>query len=385
MKIAHLSDLHLGRRSAGDPNGAERLNSLRQAIAKLAPESPDAILIAGDTFDSLRIDQAVVTEAARALAKARDADGRPIPVVVIPGNHDPSDSTDLWEAFRSALGSGSSVYLVLVPQAVALCGGKLVVEAYPCETRYSPESPWVKRIATTNDAEGPNRVVLAHGTLLGGPVPEGETEAYPFTQGDAEGLGAEYVALGHFHGIYPKWDGGQELSRRVCYAGTHEPDQFNSDSGWAILVSLVKGRPAMLRRMRVGKRHWRLLEIQGPTDLARLETLRSEVEGDNDPSRFMIRVKVGGKTILSPGEAEKLQSTEAGLRALGAQVERQGDFQTWINVESLDLSTLSSGAVKESLLSLQSELAQAQDEAKREILKAAIRLGWTRLQQHAAS
>ena len=38
MLVAHISDLHLGRKSPkkGDPHGAERLNSFRQAIATLA-------------------------------------------------------------------------------------------------------------------------------------------------------------------------------------------------------------------------------------------------------------------------------------------------------------------------------------------------------------
>src|SRR5437660_6657615 len=98
MLVAHLADLHLGRSSLGDSQGAERLNSLRQAIATLACHQPDVFLIAGDTFDSPQTEPAVIAEAAMILCGARNSCGEAIPVVVIPGNHDPADADRLWSA-----------------------------------------------------------------------------------------------------------------------------------------------------------------------------------------------------------------------------------------------------------------------------------------------
>src|SRR5438094_59123 len=85
------------------------------------------------------------------------------------------------------------------------------------------------------DPHGALRVVLAHGTLQGAHVPQVESDAYPFAQADVEGLNADYVALGHYHGLYPPWPGGDECERTICYCGTHEPDQFASDAGYAVL------------------------------------------------------------------------------------------------------------------------------------------------------
>jgi DNA repair exonuclease SbcCD nuclease subunit len=377
--IAHLSDLHLGRKSQGDPQGAERLNSLRQAITRLTAESPDVILIAGDSFESPKVEKAVVHEAARTLDRANNGDGVRIPVVVIPGNHDPSDSDSLWNGFASALAGDSCVRLVRQAEVIELADRRLIVEAYPCPTRYSPESPWTPRLSSPIKSESAIHVLLAHGTLQGGPVPEGESDAYPFTEQDLKSLGADYVALGHFHGIYPPWD-GEEVERTYAYSGTHEPDEFGRDSGYAILAVVEKGRPTRLQRIKTGQRRWSLLEIQAPADLKALEALCGEVQADVYPSRHVIRVKLGPNIRLSGGEAEKLEDTEHRLRALGAHVDRREELQLQVDVRSLDLATLPSGAAKEALLTLQQDLEEASNEDDREGLTAALQIGWEKLQ-----
>src|SRR6516162_559481 len=119
MLVAHISDLHLGRSSAGDQLGSERLNSFRQAIIKLAAANPDVIVIAGDTFDTSHVEQAVIEEAARCLSLAKNDGGDCIPVVLIPGNHDPAEETALWQTFRKFL-EAPSVSLVLEAGVVSL-------------------------------------------------------------------------------------------------------------------------------------------------------------------------------------------------------------------------------------------------------------------------
>lgn len=376
MKIVHLSDLHLGRKSAGDPAGARRLNALRQANSRFSELSPEAILVAGDVFDSPQVDRAVVAQAAKVFNSTKKQNGEPIPVVLIPGNHDPSEAMTLWETFQKHLSAESAVRLVLEPELIHLGNGNLVVEAYPCETRYSAEPPWSKRLDVSKIGNHVIRVVLAHGTLQGGPVPEGESDAYPFTEAEAVSLGADYVALGHFHGVYPAWDGGEEMERSVCYSGTHQPDQFNTDSGWAIVVVLENGRPARLSRCRLSTSQWSAIDINGPTDIERLAALQGDVEQSPDPSDFVIRVNVRGNVKLREEDALRVEQIEENLRALGAYVERQGEFQTLIDVESLDLDGLPSGAVKEALLSLKEQLAKAEDNDQREVHSAALQLGW---------
>jgi DNA repair exonuclease SbcCD nuclease subunit len=381
MLVAHISDLHLGRISPGDPHGSERLISFRQAVVKLAAANPDVIVIAGDTFDTPQIEQAIIEEAARSLSLAMNDRGT-IPVVLIPGNHDPAEEAALWSAFRKFLET-PSVSVVLEPDVICLQDGRLIIEAYPCPTRFSPGPPWDKRLSVSKDSNAVH-VIVAHGTLQGGPVPEGETDAYPFTQADVEGLGADYVALGHFHGVYPPWPGGDQIERSFCYCGTHESDQFGSDAGYAVLVEIVKGQATRLRRIKIGRREWRLVDIAGPADLARLEQLRSEIAGAEHPGRFVIRLKVAPGSAWPAEKIEHFGRLEKALRTLGAHVETRGEVHARINAHALDVAGLPSGAIKEALLSLQADMAATADDKRREILAAAVQLGWEKMQEAVA-
>lgn len=377
MLIAHISDVHLGAKSPGDPHGAERLNSLRQGLKTLAAFKPDVLVVAGDTFDSPVIDRTVIEEAARSFAKANDG-ADPLSVVIIPGNHDPADADKLWSTFQKSLGPSSAVRVALAPELIELAAGKLLVECYPCQTRYSAEPPWEKRLTIPSHAADAVRVVVAHGTLQGGPVPE-DSDAYPFAQADVEALGADYVALGHFHGLYPGWPDGDECERSFGYCGTHEPDQFAGDAGYALLATVAKGCCAQVRRLRVGRRQWRLLPINAPADLAALEKLRQQIVASNDPSRFVIRLKVGGSRWTAQ-EIEQLDSLEASLQTFGVQLERRGEARAQLDVQAIDWSGLPSGAVKEALVALHAEWLQGTEESRREVVAAALQVGWDMMQ-----
>ncbi len=380
MFIAHLSDLHLGRRAPGDELGSQRLANLRSALAAIAEHNPEVVLVAGDVFDGPNVDPAAVQAVARVLDRSRKSNGDPLPMVLIPGNHDPADSADLWRTFLAALGEGSQVYVALQPEVLVRCDGRLLVEAYPCASRYSPEPPWVPRLECPA-AEGVSRVVLAHGTLEGGPVPEGESEAYPFVSADAEGLEVDYVALGHFHGVYPPWPGEavDEAVRAVSYCGTHEPDQFGSDAGWALLVNLEPGRPTRVRRLRIGRGQWRQFQLQTPADLQQLRAFLDLVESDPEPDRFCVRIKLAPSLRLSADEARSFEETAGALRAVGARVDQSGQFQTQLSVESLDLDALPACAVRQALVSLREEWESAPPGERRDVLAAALQVGWEQL------
>jgi len=379
MRVAHLADLHLGRKSPGDPQGALRLNSFRQALTTLAAAGPDVLVVAGDVFDGPNVESAIIEEAARSLAALRTAKGDTIPAIVIPGNHDPADADKLWTAFANALGA-SSVHLAREARAIALADGKLIVEAYPCATRFSGEPAWEPRLPLPPVSGDTVRIVVAHGTLQGGPVPEGESDAYPFNQNDLEALRADYVALGHFHGVYPPWGDGETCQRSYSYSGTHETVEFGGDAGCAILVEVTAGQVAQLQRVKTGRRQWRMIQLAGPADLAKVERLHSEMKA-GAPDCFVIRLKIQGGSGWSVGEVERLEALEGAMRAVGAQVERRGNIRARVDAHTLDLEGLPTGAVKDALLSLQSELTEAKNDNRREVLACALQVGWEKLQE----
>ena len=265
-------------------------------------------------------------------------------------------------------------------RTIALADGKLLVEAYPCATRFSGEPPWEQRLPLPAAAPGAVRIVVAHGTLQGGPVPEGESDAYPFSEADLLALRADYVALGHFHSVYPAWGDGETCQRCFCYCGAHETVEFGSDVGHAVLASVVAGQPTRLQRVKIGRRQWRQLQLAGPADLDKVERLHQEAKA-GDPGRYVIRLKLQRGNPWSVAEAERLAELEAALLAVGAQVERRGSIQARVDVQALDLAGLPTGAVKEALLSLQRDLEDAKDDERREVIESALQVGWDKLRE----
>lgn len=100
MRIAHLADLHLGYRNYHrvDERGrnvreADVFAAVRHAAEEIRRRRPDAVLVAGDVFHSVRPSNWTITEAFRLFAElARGLDGAPI--VLIAGNHDSPRSAE---------------------------------------------------------------------------------------------------------------------------------------------------------------------------------------------------------------------------------------------------------------------------------------------------
>lgn len=85
MKFAHLSDLHLGLKMNGLNIEEDQRFILQQIVEALQEENVDAVLIAGDIYDSSQPSRSAVDLYSWFLTKLKEL-GRP--VLVIPGNHD---------------------------------------------------------------------------------------------------------------------------------------------------------------------------------------------------------------------------------------------------------------------------------------------------------
>lgn len=100
MRIAHLADLHLGKRSfarftsSGVNQGeADTYTACAAAFADVIACRPDAVLIAGDVFHSARPSNYAILTAMDLFARLRD--GLPgVPILVVAGNHDDSNTRD---------------------------------------------------------------------------------------------------------------------------------------------------------------------------------------------------------------------------------------------------------------------------------------------------
>jgi exonuclease SbcD len=100
MRIAHLADVHLGFRQFQrlDPSGvnqreADVAAAFRRALDAVVAQQPDAVLLAGDLFHSVRPTNRAIIEAFTQLRRLREALPA-APVVLIAGNHDTPRSVE---------------------------------------------------------------------------------------------------------------------------------------------------------------------------------------------------------------------------------------------------------------------------------------------------
>src|SRR5262245_27364827 len=120
--VVHSSDLHVdhdytARLHGGD--GAAGLNCVLDAANKMAA---DMVLLAGDTLDSHRVPADLIARAAAVIAQAR------LPVVVLPGNHDPAIATAVYRA--PALAAVKNLHVLGVTHDEAVAFPDLALEVW---------------------------------------------------------------------------------------------------------------------------------------------------------------------------------------------------------------------------------------------------------------
>lgn len=249
MRIAHLADQHLGfrqyyRQTSSGINQREQdvATAFRASIDGVLAARPDAVLLAGDLFHTVRPTNAAIVFAFRQLQRVREALPE-APIVLIAGNHDTprsSDSGSILQLFEE-LGvdvAYSEARQFVYPRL------DLRVVAVPYPALQAEERPSLRPTGTER-----HRVLLLHGEMEG---------AYPSDLADAPGAAVvtrdqlrpdewSYVALGHYHVQ-------GEVQPRMWYAGSVE---YTSPNFWGELREEQ-------RRGREGK-GWLLVDLASGT------------------------------------------------------------------------------------------------------------------------
>jgi predicted MPP superfamily phosphohydrolase len=171
LRVAHLSDLHIG-------NGLEGA-VLDDLVARVNALAPDLVAITGDLFDH---DPSALASGARALAKLR----APLGVYAVLGNHDLyTGAEDVVGALRAAsphLRTLRGECVRLATQAPLYVAG--LDDPGHDWTRRGLELPALAALAAETPGDGPV-ILLVH-----------RPEAFP----QAAAAGFSLVLAGHFHG-----------------------------------------------------------------------------------------------------------------------------------------------------------------------------------------
>jgi DNA repair exonuclease SbcCD nuclease subunit len=229
MRIVHLSDTHLGFRQlhrvdAAGRNVRERdvAAAFAQAIDRAIALAPDAVIHAGDLFDSHHPSAAALSAALDGLARLRAAD---IPIILVAGNHETPRAASAEHIFAVLERFGDGVHALHgAPRTVRV--GDLAVHGIPYDNDLARMAEAVRAARPDPDAE--STVLVAHLGLvgLGGVVgPEASLAVSGQTLADARAF--SYVALGHLHKFAPVAD-------NAAYSGSTERLSWADDA-------LVKG------------------------------------------------------------------------------------------------------------------------------------------------
>ena len=226
MKLLHTSDWHIGKTLRGRSRLDEQREVLAEIIAVARREPLDAVLIAGDLYDSSAPSAAAQQLVVRALLALRQTGAE---VIAIAGNHDHPATFDAYRPLMEVAGitlvgtvrepdnggvvsfaarsTGEPVNVAVLPfvsQRYAVRAAQLVAST-PAENSGAYDELIREVLASLTAGFTPDavNVVMAHLTVTGGTLGGGERAAQSIFEyhvpASAFPPEAHYVALGHLH------------------------------------------------------------------------------------------------------------------------------------------------------------------------------------------
>jgi len=185
----HSSDLHVDHDYTARLHGGDGTAGLGCVLDAARDLSADVVLLAGDTFDSHRVPPALIEQAAAVIGAAA------LPVVILPGNHDPAIATAIYR--DGPLAAVKNLHVIGVTHDDTVAFPDLALEVWgrphrdyddmiPFETVRARQTRWLIAMAHGHYQPKPDRSI--------GPRP-----SWLIGDDDIAATGADYVALGHWN------------------------------------------------------------------------------------------------------------------------------------------------------------------------------------------
>ena len=206
LTLLHTADLHVG----SDVYAEEAVRGFDNVIRAAQDASVDAVLIAGDLFDSHRVPHSVISYVFDSLA------GLARPVVLLPGNHDTLLAPDAAPIpklpdnlimIREPDGE-----LVTIPELDLAVWGRPVYDHAP---DFYPLAGFHPR------PDGLWYVAIAHGLVMDGST--GLSRSSPIQPDELATADCDYIALGHVHRFHEVTRGTAPAFYSGSPSGTRTP------------------------------------------------------------------------------------------------------------------------------------------------------------------
>lgn len=292
VRFLHTSDWQLGITRHFLDEGAQGRFSQdrRDALSRIGEvaEERDAefVVVAGDAFDSNQVDRQTVLRALDTLGTV------PLPVFILPGNHDPLDAASVYETPVFEQHAPDHVHVLRSREPVPV-GDDAEVVGVP----WTSSQPLTDMVAETLDDLEPTtrtRVVVAHGavdTLS----PDADDPALVHLERVEEALSEgllQYLALGDRHSTTEVGSTG-----RVWYSGAHEPTAYREEDPGNVLAVEADEGSVEVEAVPVGE--WSFIQkefhLSGDEDLDRLRVWMDDLD---DKARTILKFSLKGTLNL---------------------------------------------------------------------------------------
>lgn len=300
-----------------------RFDAVARIAALAAERQVDAVLVAGDVFDTQGVSDRTIRRLFAALAAYAG------PWVMIAGNHDAALADSVWSRAAQLGCISPNVRVPPRPGVVDLAAQNLAVLAAPLTQRHTYDD--VTQAFDAMESEpGRIRVGLAHGSVAGR-LPDTIDATNPIAPDRASRARLDYLALGDWHGCL-------SIDERTWYAGTPEQDRFRgNEPGYVLDVRIAApGATPQVERVATGKYRWSAWTetLSLPTDAQALaerlaalraeDVLRLELQGHvNVPTwealqRAVDQAAAQARAVLPDFSGLLLEPDDADLAQLGA-------------------------------------------------------------------
>jgi DNA repair exonuclease SbcCD nuclease subunit len=258
-----------------------RLDAVARIGALAAETGAEFVLVCGDVFETNQLDRAIIARTFEVL------NAFTVPVVLLPGNHDPLDAASIYDSSAFSSRAPSHVHVLRSSDPFTVVPGVEVVGA-PWFSKH-PQGDLVAA-ATTDLAEvadGAVRIIAGHGAVS---VLDPDRESLATIDTDhlralLRDDRAQFVALGDRHATF-------EVADRIWYPGTPEvTSRRETDPGNMLLVDI----DADTHRVEVDKVHvgtWVFTVIEADlnsaADVAELEQRMNSVADKDRTALWLI-------------------------------------------------------------------------------------------------
>lgn len=317
IRFIHSSDWQLGMtRAFLTPEASSRFSQARIAaiarLGELARERDAAfIVVAGDVFESSQVARQILLRTMEAL------EALPVPVFLLPGNHDSLDGASIFST-REFCDAGGNVIVIRTDEPILVPGSpKIEVVGAPWRSRRPSSDLCTDMLRKLPPATDRLRIAVAHGQMDSLAPDTSRPEIINLHQAEkAIGDGRiHFLALGDRHSLTEVG-----TTKRIWYSGTPVVTAFDEKApGKALLIEL-EGRDCRVEPLEVGE--WRFLPLEaplnGPDDLDRIDDLLSQV-----PNKACTAVKIGFTGTVNLATAARLDELMESKAELFASLKRR--------------------------------------------------------------